>query len=52
MLWIFGEEPSSAAVKETGRYGNGSLNFQVVDNKELDRVKGIKPSIALATGAN
>jgi hypothetical protein len=27
MLWIFGEERSSAAVKETDRHGNGSLNL-------------------------
>jgi hypothetical protein len=28
MLWIFGEERSSAGAKETGRHGNGSLNLQ------------------------
>ena len=28
MLWIFGEERSSAGVKETDRHGNGSLNLQ------------------------
>ena len=28
MLWIFGDERSSAGAKETGRHGNGSLNLQ------------------------